>query len=128
MSRAKPYRSKPTKDFMMLYDIALNSRYFLVQENGPTRVTIEAGNQKKYKIGIGATISCSCGGGRTEHCVHTIYSLLKIFRINEGDPLLWQLAYTDTEMEKILEKRERMLLRNRNAYTEWQSGATSITT
>ena len=31
MSRAKPYRSKPTRDFMMYYDIALQSRYYLVQ-------------------------------------------------------------------------------------------------
>ena len=121
MSRAKPYRSKPTRDFMIYYDIALQSRYYLVQENGPTKLTLEASNRKKYKISVGSEISCSCGGGRTEHCVHTIYALLKIFRIQEGDPLIWQLSFTDTELEKILEKRERNLLRNRNAYSEWQS-------
>jgi hypothetical protein len=32
MQRAKPYRSKPTKEFMVLYDVALSSRYYLVQE------------------------------------------------------------------------------------------------
>ena len=89
MSRAKPYRSKPTKEFMMRYDVALQSRYYLVQENGPLKLTLEAANQKKYKVGVGNDITCSCGGGRTEHCVHTIYALLKIFRIDEGDPLLW---------------------------------------
>ena len=91
---------------MVLYDIALQSRYFLVQTNGPTKLTLEARNNKKYKIQIGGEITCSCGGGRKEHCVHTIYSMLKIFRIEEGDPLLWQLAFTDTEIEKILEQRE----------------------
>jgi hypothetical protein len=28
--------------------------------------------------------------------------MLKIFRIDEADPLLWQLAFTDTEIDKIL--------------------------
>ena len=116
MSRAKPYRSKPTRDFMINYDIALQSRYYLVQENGPTKLTLEASNRKKYRISVGSEISCSCGGGRTEHCVHTIYALLKIFRVEEGNDLLWQLSFTDTELEKILERRERQLLRNRNAY------------
>ena len=112
MSRAKPYRSKPTRDFMIYYDIALQSRYYLVQSNGPTKLTLEATNKKKYKISVGSEISCSCGGGRTEHCVHTIYALMKIFRIREGDDLLWQLSFTDTELEKILENREKQLLRN----------------
>lgn len=44
MSRAKPYRSKPTRDFMIYYDIALQSRYYLVQEAGPTKLTLEAAN------------------------------------------------------------------------------------
>jgi hypothetical protein len=35
---------------MVLYDVALSSRYFLVQESGPTKLTLEAGNGKKYKI------------------------------------------------------------------------------
>ena len=72
-----------------------------------------------YKIQIGSEISCSCGGGRTEHCVHTIYALLKIFKIEEGESLLWQLSFTDSEVAKILERRERQLLRNRAAYREW---------
>ena len=77
-----------------------------MQSSGPTTLTLEASNNKKYKIKIGGDIQCSCGGGRKEHCVHTIYAMLKIFRIDEGDPLLWQLAFTDSEIEKILEWRE----------------------
>lgn len=113
MSRAKPYRSKPTKEFMILYDVALSSRYFLIQEQGPTKLTLEASNGKKYKIQFGSEATCTCGGGRKEHCVHTIYTMLKIFKIDEADPLLWQLAFTDTEIDKILENREGMMLKNR---------------
>ena len=83
-----------------------------MQENGPTKLTLEASNKKKYKISVGSEIYCSCGGGRTEHCVHTIYALLKIFRIEQTDPLIWQLGFTDAELEKILERREKALVRN----------------
>eukprot|EP00347_Sterkiella_histriomuscorum_P003657 403363451 len=105
MQRAKPYRSHPTGLFMELYDIALNLRMYLVQENGPTKLVLEDIHQKKFKVQIGSVISCSCGGGRSEHCVHTIYALVKIFRMEEGDELIWQLSFTDAEIQKIIQNR-----------------------
>ena len=54
--------------------------------------------------------------------MHTIYALLKIFRIDEGDPLIYQLSFTDTEIENIIDAREKQLLANRQAYREWQAG------
>ena len=126
MSRAKPYRRNPTREFNTFLDVALQSRYYLVAETGPTKLTLEATNQKKYKIQIGSEISCSCGGGRKEHCVHTIYTLLKIFRIDQADPMLWQLSYTDDEINKMLDKREREQRRNRQIHQEWQSQARSL--
>eukprot|EP00347_Sterkiella_histriomuscorum_P013897 403362939 len=74
---------------------------YLVQENGPTKLVLEDIHQKKFKVQIGSVISCSCGGGRSEHCVHTIYALVKIFRIEEGDELIWQLSFTDAEIQKL---------------------------
>lgn len=41
MSRSKPYRHNPTPMFMNNYDRAMNERFFLVNENGPTKLTIE---------------------------------------------------------------------------------------
>ena len=120
MSRAKPYRSKPTKEFSVLFEVAMSSRYFLVQETGPTKLTLEAANGKKYKIQFGNEVHCSCGGGRTEHCVHTIYAMIKIYKIEDTDPLSWQLAFTDPEIDKILQKREASTLRNRNPNDLWQ--------
>ena len=98
MSRAKPYRSKPTRQFESNLALAQQSRMFLVSEQGPTKLTLEDQKQKKYQILIGSEISCSCGGGVNEHCVHTIFSLLKIFKISEDDPLIWQLGYLDAEI------------------------------
>ena len=61
-------------------------------------MTIEDQAKKKFKIQIGSEISCSCGGGRSEHCVHTIFTLVKIFNVDEADEILWQLSFVDREI------------------------------
>lgn len=98
MSRSKPYRPNPTPKFMNNYDLALSDRFFLVSEDGPTKLTLEDQRRKKFKIVIGSEIQCSCGGGRSEHCVHTIFALIRIFKVDEADPLIWQLSYIDREI------------------------------
>ena len=54
-------------------------------------MTIEDFSKKKFKISI--------GGGRKEHCCHTIFALLKVFNVDEADPLFWQLSFTDREIQ-----------------------------
>ena len=78
---------------------------YLIQEQGPTKFILEDGRKKKFKIQIGENINCSCGGGKREHCVHTIYLLLKIFGIQPVDPMLWQLGFIDSEINKLLALR-----------------------
>ena len=58
---------------MNLYDIATQMRLYLVQENGPTKLVLEDAEHHKFKVQLGLEITCSCGGGRSEHCVHTVY-------------------------------------------------------
>ena len=60
--------------------------------------------------------------------MHTIYAMLKILKIDEADPLLWQLSFTDTEVDKILQRREAQLLKNQNAAQQWQQQYASIET
>lgn len=98
------------------YDKAMSERFYLVNENGPTKLTIEDQARKKYKIVIGSEIHCSCGGGRTEHCVHTIFALVRIFKVDELDPLVWQLSFIDREIQQILEGRDKALIRGLNPY------------
>ncbi|TNV83538.1 hypothetical protein FGO68_gene6905 [Halteria grandinella] len=105
MQRSKPYRQRPTPAFMNLLEIAQNMRMYLVQETGPTKLVLEDAQHHKYKIQVGSDISCSCGGGKEEHCVHTIFAMLKIYRIGENDPMVWQLSFIDAEISKIIQNR-----------------------
>lgn len=39
---------------------------------------------------IGFKISCSCGIVENDHCIHTLYVLLKKFKVAETNPIIWQ--------------------------------------
>ena len=57
---------------MNLMEIAQSLRMYLVQENGPTKLVLEDPEHNKYRVQIGSEVSCSCGGGKDEHCAHTV--------------------------------------------------------
>eukprot|EP01022_Parablepharisma_sp_SALTPOND_P024634 TRINITY_DN551_c0_g1_i3.p1 TRINITY_DN551_c0_g1~~TRINITY_DN551_c0_g1_i3.p1 ORF type:complete len:1302 (-),score=226.01 TRINITY_DN551_c0_g1_i3:962-4867(-) len=66
------YRVHPTEEFNVRFAEAQSTRLFVVQETGPTKFVIEDSSQRKYRIELGNTIKCSCGGGLEEHCIHTV--------------------------------------------------------
>jgi E3 ubiquitin-protein ligase ZSWIM2 len=98
-------------------------RIYLVQEKGPTKFVLEeSGSRKKFKVEIGSEIKCTCGGGVKEHCVHTIYALSKVFKIKDKDPLIWQISFLDSEIDKILQNRSRYMANfERNQYEEYKA-------
>ena len=104
-SREKPYRSKATVAFCQLVESALQCTFFLVQESGPTSFALKDSEGKVIKVSLGSTHSCTCGGGRSEHCIHTLYVLLKIFRILPNNPIIWQLSFIDSEINWLLRNR-----------------------
>ena len=57
---------------MNLMEIAQSLRMYLVHENGPTKLVLEDPEHNKYRVQIGSEVSCSCGGGKEEHCAHTV--------------------------------------------------------
>ena len=72
MKTNKHPRTHPTEEFKNKLEESKTIRLFVLQEPGPTKFVIEDIDQKQFRIQIGNTIKCSCGGGITEHCVHTV--------------------------------------------------------
>ena len=87
---------------------ALNcKRFFLVSKIGPTVFVIKAEDDvtnAAYKVYIGEPNQCSCGGGeaRSRLCVHLLFVILKVLRVQETNPLSWQLSIVDSEVSQIL--------------------------
>ena len=62
------------------------------------------------------------GSAEPEHCIHAIFALLKIFKIEHNDPLIWQVGYLDTEIQKILERRDNAMAAQMNRYAVYAQG------
>lgn len=105
MSRQKPYRNRPPPDLIETIEIAANTSFFLLRESGPTSFVISNELGHKFKVTLGGTHSCSCGGGEKEHCIHTLFTLLKIFRVPRDNPILWQLSFIDSDISFLLRQR-----------------------
>ena len=131
MSRIKPWRVKSTFVFDELLNACKNRTFYLVHEPGPTNLVIQDEGKCKFKVQIGihnyiiyigTIVSWSWGGGQKEHWIHTIFALHRIFKIPEGEPLLWQLSYSDQEITKIIQNRERSIFRRMTEESKTRPG------
>jgi hypothetical protein len=42
------------------------------------------------QVSIGDKVTCSCGIVQNDHCIHTLYVLLKKFKVPPTNPIIWQ--------------------------------------
>ncbi len=80
-------------NIMQTLDVASRITLFLVGQAGPLSFTFKDRLENKYKAQIGAEMKCSCSPQRNDHCIHTLYILLKIFKVAIDNPIIWQAAY-----------------------------------
>ncbi len=103
----RQWRSKPSKELIKIFEDSVDLKLYLVQERGPLSFVFQNKDRKKISVSIGDIVSCSCGGGKIEHCIHSIFVLNRMFKIQFNDPLILQLGYTDAELSKIIDSRIR---------------------
>ncbi|KNC54640.1 mitogen-activated protein kinase kinase kinase 1 [Thecamonas trahens ATCC 50062] len=72
----------------------------------------------RVKVMLGNSHMCSCPGARrarrragpaAEPCLHIVYVLIKLCGIDADEPLLWQLALVDAELDKVSAGRLRVV-------------------
>ena len=63
----------------------------------------EEGSEAKRRVLVGPQ-SCSCGGGKggSELCAHLLFVMLRVLRVPRENPLVWQLALIDRELDEVL--------------------------
>ena len=103
----RKWRKKPSEELIKLMEESVDLKLYLIHERGPLSLTFQDEQGKKYEINIGNEISCSCGGGKIEHCAHTLFALNKIYKIPFNNPLILQLQYTDQELNTLMEKKNK---------------------
>ena len=103
----RKWRKKRSEELIKLMEESVDLKLYLIHERGPLSLTFQDEQGKKYEINIGNEISCSCGGGKTEHCAHTLFALNKIYKIPFNNPLILQLQFTDQELETLMQKKKK---------------------
>lgn len=103
----RKWRKKPSEELIKLMEETVELRLYLVHERGPLSLTFRDEGNIKYDVTIGNNIQCSCGGGKKEHCVHTLFALNKIYHIPFNSPLILQLEYTDQELNTLLKSKNK---------------------
>ena len=114
MNRNGQWKKKPSPEIKQLIIAASELRLYLLQENGPTSFIFKDELENKIKISIGSTITCSCASNKRDHCIHTLYVFLKIYKIDKENPLLWQTSYLDNEISDLLKSRFNPIVTNTN--------------
>jgi hypothetical protein len=102
MSRSQPYRPRIPIHILQILDVASRITLFLVDQRGPLSFTFKDRLDNKYKTFIGPELKCSCSPGKNDHCIHTAYVFLKVFRVSVDNPIIWQAAYVDSELSDLL--------------------------
>ena len=60
----------------LIKELECTDKYYLVGINGRTSFILENMNSRKFKITIGNELKCSCAPDKSQHCIHTIYTLI----------------------------------------------------
>lgn len=70
---SRKWKQKPTKDDEEMIDLAKNSRFFLIKQNGPTSFVISADSGKTlFKVVIGGEHTCTCKKNLKHNCEHIV--------------------------------------------------------
>ncbi|XP_046841347.1 mitogen-activated protein kinase kinase kinase 1-like isoform X2 [Xenia sp. Carnegie-2017] len=81
---------------------AMKVRLYLLQQTGPNSFLIGGDSPShKFRVMIGPQ-TCSCSKGPS--CVHLLFVMLRVFKVNENDPLLWEKPLKNYEVEMLFHK------------------------
>lgn len=106
MIRASPFRLRPDENWNILRE-NLNQTTFYLVHRCPTVFSLKNEDGESFKLVLGNPHSCSCGA--KDLCIHFLYVLLKVLRVPENNHLCWQLCFTDSDINSILniEKQDK---------------------
>ncbi|XP_066914718.1 mitogen-activated protein kinase kinase kinase 1-like isoform X2 [Clytia hemisphaerica] len=83
------------------------ARLYLLQQPGPNSFLIGGDSpDHKYKVIVGPQ-TCTCG--KDPFCIHILFVMLRVFKVKETDPLLWNRELKNFEVESLFRKYHKRL-------------------
>ncbi|KAL0031719.1 hypothetical protein WJX79_003146 [Trebouxia sp. C0005] len=76
----------------------------MTSENGPVeKFSVLGATANVYSVSVGRHPSCSCPDFQKGNvCKHYLFVMLRVLRLSESDPLVWQKALLKSEAEQVL--------------------------
>jgi len=107
--RLSRYRSAPSKALMERMEVALTSRMYLIHRYPiletdalTRRYTVLGTTGSTYTICISNLPSCNCpDSAKGHHCCHILFIFLKVLKVAQTDPILYQRALLSSELKSL---------------------------
>ena len=109
--RKFPYRSRPPRVVLdMIRGKTTLPPCFLLDQPGPTKFVVRRQDTEERRLVlIGRENQCSC---ENVDCVHILFVMTKVLRLDLRDPIIWQRSLVDREVNQILTRRRRIVSRS----------------
>ena len=105
--RASSYATKPSLRFAELKESLLSKTFYVVKKCGPTVFDVKDEEGEIFRVVLGNLHECNCNASKSTLdsvlCIHKVFILLKVMRVDEKCPLSWQCGLTDGEIVNMLE-------------------------
>eukprot|EP00698_Gefionella_okellyi_P001838 TRINITY_DN11679_c0_g1_i1.p1 TRINITY_DN11679_c0_g1~~TRINITY_DN11679_c0_g1_i1.p1 ORF type:complete len:516 (+),score=27.89 TRINITY_DN11679_c0_g1_i1:103-1548(+) len=102
------------------------ARLYVVQEVGPTSFVLRDESDRRYIVRIGSLHTCSvCSKAGSELCIHILFVILRVFRLQRDNPLSWQQSLVDAEVDAVLAGRAQKV--HEATRTKLEAAAKGIT-
>lgn len=96
------YINKRPSQWEALKALLATQTFYLVHRPGPTVFALRDDAANTFKCTLGSPHTCSCLNTTGYLCIHQLFCLLKILRIDDAHPLAFQIGFTDAETEQVL--------------------------
>ena len=68
-------------NFNLLIEVVQHTTLYLLHKYAPNEFLLEDPMNNQHRVKLAVEISCTCHSGNLGHCIHTLYVLLRIYKL-----------------------------------------------
>lgn len=89
-------------NYQLLVDVSRCTTLYLLHKYSPFDFLFEDPMGTQHRVQIAHNISCSCHFGNLGHCIHSLYILLRIYKLPSDSAFVHQSSYCEEDLSLIM--------------------------